>query len=787
MDFKMKISNIIIILLCFAFSKMNAQTDSSRINFERNLLDYQDIKAGIDYGDVKIISASRSAKSIKDLPVTVYVVTREEIQRNNYVTLVDVLRTVPGIKTSQVSDKNESFLLNGLEGNMYTKILINNLPVAPSVTGFLAISAQLPIRQAERIEIIFGPAAAIYGADATTGIINIITRDSEKRTFAVADVTIGENLYSYQNFMVGGKSGRDENVLKYSLYGSYMNFGAMNIVEGYDKVYNPLEYFGVRDIPIHLADGNVYHLHELTEELLESTGTEFDFELAPFYRGTLNSPTINNLPTSSILLGAEFRYKNFNFSYNYMQAKIHSSVGRTSFIYLFNNPENFYQRTTQRITLGHHFDFGNFLLESNLSLLHYRLDNRSSLGVDYRFDTQKAYVYEASDDLLFEQTLTYTPSEKFEFIFGASLQVSGNLPMTNEMATIFESDNYKPFSTQALPEIPLLGAFGFNPLVFYQAGLFMQAYYSTKKLKIVAGARYDINSLYRHAVSPRLAALYKFNEKTSVRVSSGYSFKAPPSSIIYSSIAFQVSSDIDSLSYAIIPNPDLRPEVFRSFELGFRYSFSKRVSVDVSAFSNEIKNLIFPAFIYIDREKYPRAYSLSDAGVRQYINTQKAKSVLLGLQASLRMKNIYTPINLSANFSFGYLQGAEILPDRGDNLTEISEVRQMPPLITKLNVSFSPFSRFYFNMNHVLMGSWRSRFIGNVGDTVEDIGKISGYYVLDLNMSYTISKNFTVFMKILNTFDEKYGGIDISGTDVDMLYNPQPGRNIRFGLNFTMN
>ena len=44
-------------------------------------------------------------------------------------------------------------------------------PVRPSVVGAMPIGSQLPIRQAERIEVIYGPAATIYGADAASGVI----------------------------------------------------------------------------------------------------------------------------------------------------------------------------------------------------------------------------------------------------------------------------------------------------------------------------------------------------------------------------------------------------------------------------------------------------------------------------------------------------------------------------------------------------------------------------------------------------------------------------------------
>ena len=98
-------------------------------------------------------------------------------------------------------------------------ILIIGLPVKPSTVIGMPISSQLPVRQAERIEVIYGPAAAVYGADAVSGVINIITREADKGTFVMGDISLGQSGYRSGNFMVGGKAGKNRNILQYSFYG----------------------------------------------------------------------------------------------------------------------------------------------------------------------------------------------------------------------------------------------------------------------------------------------------------------------------------------------------------------------------------------------------------------------------------------------------------------------------------------------------------------------------------------------------------------------------------------
>ena len=61
--------------------------------------------------------------------------------------------------------------MRGLLGNSKTRILINGTPIRPFSQDGMDIGAQLPIRQADRIEIVLGPGASLYGSDAVAGVI----------------------------------------------------------------------------------------------------------------------------------------------------------------------------------------------------------------------------------------------------------------------------------------------------------------------------------------------------------------------------------------------------------------------------------------------------------------------------------------------------------------------------------------------------------------------------------------------------------------------------------------
>lgn len=209
-------------LLLFSFALL-AQTDSSSLLLTpERLLDtnIQTIQRSLNKR--KVVSATRSLEEVDQVPFTVWVVTAQDIQRNGFVTLGDVLRAAPGVRVSQPGNalEGETFLLRGLPGNRYMKVLINDVPIKPTAAPGMPIGAQLPIRQAERIEVVYGPAAAIYGDGACAGVVNIVLKENERPIFTQADLSFGNFGYNSLDLMLGGKLFQDKNIFRFSLYGS---------------------------------------------------------------------------------------------------------------------------------------------------------------------------------------------------------------------------------------------------------------------------------------------------------------------------------------------------------------------------------------------------------------------------------------------------------------------------------------------------------------------------------------------------------------------------------------
>lgn len=130
-----------------------------------------------------VVTAAGFEQKITDAPASVSVVTRAELAKRPYTSLVDALRDVEGIDVGESTDKNgmASITMRGMPAD-YTLVLIDGRrqsnvgDLYPNNFGGGQYSFLPPLDSIERIEVVRGPMSTLYGSDAMGGVINIITR-----------------------------------------------------------------------------------------------------------------------------------------------------------------------------------------------------------------------------------------------------------------------------------------------------------------------------------------------------------------------------------------------------------------------------------------------------------------------------------------------------------------------------------------------------------------------------------------------------------------------------------
>ncbi|MEZ5083515.1 MAG: TonB-dependent receptor [Bacteroidales bacterium] len=644
---------------------------------ERFALGHNDLVTPSDSNQTKVSAASRSAKFIEDLPVTVYVIPRKEILENGYTSLVDVLKDVPGIKVSQPGSgiEGETFLMNGLFGNYYCKVLVDGMPITPSVASGIAISGNLPVRQAERIEIISGPAAALYGSDALAGVINIITMESERPVWSQADLSLGSQESYNMNVMIGGKFGKNKNVAEYRMYGNYNQKGDMNVKYDIAGNYNPLIY-----------DTNAVN--------------------QPYYRGTKTEPAFNNLPLFSSLLGFGLKYRNFKVNYDHMSRRSHSSIGQNTGQYGYYDPSSYWGENIDRLSLAYFNSWGKIASSSYISYLRYKMDNNSSFrSISDKGDDGKVYQYAASDDIFFDEILTWTINTKLEINGGFSFQYSGNLPKTNGLSQPFEEDQYQPFSDTVTNSDPITGYFGYNPTNFYNVAGYFQLYYKFWKMTLLAGLRWDEHAIFGHNLSPKLGLQYVLNKNISFRVNYGQGYRTPSLVYVYASEAFEVESNgMQKIYYQNIPNPEVKPELFRAFEFGVRHNTFKNVQLAFIFQYHKLNENISLSGIKVDPGLYPN--NANDTALAA-INDKNSKAELYIGQIIIRATDIIPRIHLNSGLFITLSTGREVLPN---NLGHLDSYRNMPGTMVQWNIDIQLLNKWIILFHNNFSDKWNKRF-----------------------------------------------------------------------------
>lgn len=176
--------------------------------------------------------ASKKAESSFDSPLSTTVITKEDIEKSGITTVEEVFRLVPGMIVRQESNGNYDIHIRGNDnippGNMsftsensMTLVMINNRKVYNYANGG-TFWESLPISlvDIERIEVVRGPSTALYGPNAVSGVINIVTQKGVDKAVAVkGNVEYGNNNTGIYDFAIA--SSQLDNKLDIRISGNY--------------------------------------------------------------------------------------------------------------------------------------------------------------------------------------------------------------------------------------------------------------------------------------------------------------------------------------------------------------------------------------------------------------------------------------------------------------------------------------------------------------------------------------------------------------------------------------
>jgi iron complex outermembrane receptor protein len=221
--------------------------------------------------NIEISSVSKAAEPLSDAPAAIYVISHDDIMRAGVTSLPEMLRMAPNLEVAQIDATAYAISARGfnvgLNASLSNKLLVlvdGRSVYTPLFGGVYWDMQGVPPEDVERIEVISGPGATLWGANAVDGVINIITRKSSDTQGGVLEVG-GGNLVRTASLQYGGTLAPD---LTYRVHAEGADYSAFQLPNGrdaHDGWSKPSGGFRLDWTPAGDAvslQGDIFHAHE---------------------------------------------------------------------------------------------------------------------------------------------------------------------------------------------------------------------------------------------------------------------------------------------------------------------------------------------------------------------------------------------------------------------------------------------------------------------------------------------------------------------------------------------
>ncbi len=179
---------------------------------------------------LEITSAAKKPQTISNTAAAIFVITQEDIRRCGATSIPEALRLAPGVNVARLDGNKWAITIRGFNGRFANKLLVlmdGRSVYTPLFSGVYWDAQDTLLEDIERIEVIRGPGATLWGANAVNGVISIITKHSAKTHGLLVKGGYGSEEQGFGGVRYGSPIGKDGN---YRAYVKYFNR------DGYDAI-----------------------------------------------------------------------------------------------------------------------------------------------------------------------------------------------------------------------------------------------------------------------------------------------------------------------------------------------------------------------------------------------------------------------------------------------------------------------------------------------------------------------------------------------------------------------
>ncbi|MCP4698469.1 MAG: TonB-dependent receptor [Gammaproteobacteria bacterium] len=688
--------------------------------------------------NIKVTTASGLPEDLRNAPASMVVITAKEIKRRGYANLPELLMDQPGLDFAVT---NGAFYMTMYQRGYRTPFtqrtlfMINGVEDNNLWTGTANISRQYPISNIKQVEILYGPASVVYGPNAFTGVINVITYDGGELEEEGVQTNINISAGSYHSrgldATVRGKLGEDFN---FSLAAQIFKSDEADLSERFAFVKN-----------------EQYSDPEIWGSMLKlgHAGRKF----GEYYDPTDDYGVLGNL-----------RYKNFKLGFIHWYVREAEGV-----YYAADRAQNNAVWTTfsEQVFADYAFNVSE-KLKSKTHLL-YRHDRMYGYWVEAEPDpAREGYSYisftrpnSLDSSWLFRQTLEWQIKDDLRLVTGLKYERKkltkiydypgyweGVLSTSAPVGSAIQHSSDSEYTPGPPPGI--MPAYNFDHPK--DVGGYVQAIHDWNKYRFNLGLRYDRNSNYGSVVTPRMTGIYKPSDSWTYKLSYAEAFQEP------------AGIQLGGVWNGRNANPDLQPEKTRNLEFIAMYH-TKRTMQEISLFRAHYDDVV--------KEE------AKNAGERDIWGLEyRAKYMFNNFLESS------SDISLYFNYSYVHERSSihydPVMSDWTDGETNIGDIA---PHKFNVGVNLPVGQRWNVNLRGNFVGK-RKLYSRNPlrwqGKTIDP------YFVLNGTLRYQY-RTYSATFKVLNMLDKEYfhpgvegaeSGDDASRRSLGYRNSllPQPGR-----------
>ena len=696
-----------------------------------------------DLMNILVTTASRGVEGVGAAPSRVQVVSAAQIERRGYRSILDVLKDLPDFKVDLNGDPDypAEVTVLGTRGSSRIVLLLDGIRVSSPTNEPLPMVSNYPVHNARQVEIVYGPASALYGADAFSAVINIISKEVAEAPGLTVASSIGQNGLYNQTGSYGIRLGANISLM---ISGQFLYDHQPDLSRSYPADFNGLQ--------------------------AQQTGV-FDTIYGPMTSSRAVSPAYD-IPLSAHSVQARLQAGGFVLALFQSASRIPTAPAYTPDNAVYNAGAF----NDNRLLVGsgtYTREIGRVTSTSIMMFSRHELDPQSGYWNVFS-NFEKSFKYAFGSVARAEQQFSWKPAPALTITTGAAFEHFFSIPQGADLnAPVQSQDAPGTILDTNIPD-------DFVKLRYNNTGLFAQAQYAvTPKVTLTLGARGDYNTRFGGTFNPRLGLVARPTATTTLKFLYGTAFLAPSPYQQYAHYGSFYSTDggqTYASSYWHLPGPALKPQEKKTAEVNLLQSLGHNFQLSGSAFYTRMTNLI---------------------------NAADADQSYAGFYHGWPVDYIDFAVNEGLATTYGGTLGLDYVRAFGaDRRVEAHAAavfvdgREWEEISSPFSLPLGAMSPLQFRFGVDLdLGLWRiaprlavvgaQRLLATMsGNESGDRQTLDGYATVDAHIRRNLFKGLDGFVTVENAFDRRYRTINVRAytNPEELVGAPQNPRRVSVGF-----